>query len=35
MAMLALEDYQRYGRQMILDDFGLPGKSPCMYHFVY
>lgn len=27
MAMLALEDYQRYGRQMILDDFGLPGKS--------
>lgn len=21
-----IEDYQRYGRQMILDDFGLPGE---------
>ncbi|KAF8802421.1 hypothetical protein BYT27DRAFT_7196607 [Phlegmacium glaucopus] len=24
--MFALQDYQRYGRQMILDDFGLPGQ---------
>lgn len=24
--MLPLEDYQRYGRQMILDGFGLPGQ---------
>ena len=24
--MLPLEDYQRYGRQMILDGFGLPGE---------
>jgi hypothetical protein len=24
---LALDDYQRYGRQMILDGFGLPGWS--------
>jgi hypothetical protein len=23
---LALEDYRRYGRQMILDGFGLPGE---------
>lgn len=27
-AVLPLEDYKRYGRQMILDGFGLPGKSP-------
>jgi hypothetical protein len=25
--MLPLEDYQRYGRQMILDGFGLPGMD--------
>lgn len=24
---LPLEDYQRYGRQMILNGFGLPGRS--------
>jgi len=26
MSMLPLQDYQRYGRQMILDGFGLPGR---------
>jgi len=25
--MLPLDDYQRYGRQMILDGFGLPGMD--------
>ena len=25
--MLPLDDYQRYGRQMILDGFGLPGMN--------
>ena len=24
---LALDDYRRYGRQMVLDNFGLSGKS--------
>lgn len=24
--MLPLQDYQRYGRQMILDGIGLPGE---------
>lgn len=27
MNTLPLEDYKRYGRQMILDGFGLPGES--------
>lgn len=25
---LTLEEYRRYGRQMILRGFGLPGESP-------
>jgi molybdopterin/thiamine biosynthesis adenylyltransferase len=27
---LALSDYKRYGRQMILDGFGLEGMSPLL-----
>lgn len=27
MDTLPLDDYKRYGRQMILDGFGLPGES--------
>lgn len=26
LGTLPLEDYKRYGRQMILDGFGLPGE---------
>jgi molybdopterin/thiamine biosynthesis adenylyltransferase len=27
---LPLDDYKRYGRQMILDGFGLSGKKFCL-----
>jgi hypothetical protein len=27
---LPLDDYKRYGRQMILDGIGLPGTSTCI-----
>lgn len=28
-SQLSLEEYRRYGRQMILDGIGLPGTTPC------
>lgn len=28
---LPLDDYKRYGRQMILDGIGLPGNVTCIY----
>lgn len=28
---MPLDDYRRYGRQMIIDDFGLPGRLVPIY----
>jgi len=30
MSILSLEDYKRFGRQMILDGIGLPGELWCL-----